>query len=92
MKTITVLATILACASGCSKEKKEPTTPTPPSTAGPTAKQPARPAPDIQADQPVSPGLAVSPDIAAACGQLAGRVRDRQRVRLGDRVIGASSS
>jgi 23S rRNA (adenine2503-C2)-methyltransferase len=28
-------------------------------------------------------------DIAAACGQLAGRVRDRQRVRLGDRVIGA---
>ena len=31
-------------------------------------------------------------DIAAACGQLAGRVRDRQRVRLGDRVIGALSS
>jgi len=30
-------------------------------------------------------------DIAAACGQLAGRVRDRQRVRLGDRVIGAST-
>jgi 23S rRNA (adenine2503-C2)-methyltransferase len=30
-------------------------------------------------------------DIAAACGQLAGRVRDRQRVRLGDRVIGAGS-
>ncbi len=30
-------------------------------------------------------------DIAAACGQLAGRVRDRQRVRLGDRVVGASS-
>lgn len=27
-------------------------------------------------------------DIAAACGQLAGRVRDRQRVRLGDRQIG----
>jgi 23S rRNA (adenine2503-C2)-methyltransferase len=30
-------------------------------------------------------------DIAAACGQLAGRVLDRQRVRLGDRVLGASS-
>ncbi|HJR71954.1 MAG TPA: 23S rRNA (adenine(2503)-C(2))-methyltransferase RlmN [Gammaproteobacteria bacterium] len=30
-------------------------------------------------------------DIAAACGQLAGKVRDRQRVRLGDRVIGAGS-
>jgi 23S rRNA (adenine2503-C2)-methyltransferase len=29
-------------------------------------------------------------DIAAACGQLAGRVRDRQRVRLGSRVVGAS--
>jgi 23S rRNA (adenine2503-C2)-methyltransferase len=29
-------------------------------------------------------------DIAAACGQLAGRVFDRQRVRLGDRVAGAS--
>ncbi len=29
-------------------------------------------------------------DIAAACGQLAGRVRDRQRVRLGDRVMGAN--
>jgi len=30
-------------------------------------------------------------DIAAACGQLAGRVLDRQRVRLGDRVTGANS-
>ena len=30
-------------------------------------------------------------DIAAACGQLAGRVLDRQRVRLGDRVVGAGS-
>ena len=30
-------------------------------------------------------------DIAAACGQLAGRVRDRQRVRLGDKQIGAGS-
>jgi 23S rRNA (adenine2503-C2)-methyltransferase len=30
-------------------------------------------------------------DIAAACGQLAGRVRDRQRVRLGDKVLGANS-
>jgi 23S rRNA (adenine2503-C2)-methyltransferase len=31
-------------------------------------------------------------DIAAACGQLAGKVKDRQRVRLGDRVIGATST
>jgi 23S rRNA (adenine2503-C2)-methyltransferase len=29
-------------------------------------------------------------DIAAACGQLAGRVRDRRRVRLGDKLIGAN--
>jgi len=30
-------------------------------------------------------------DIAAACGQLAGRVADRRRVRLSDRLGGASS-
>jgi 23S rRNA (adenine2503-C2)-methyltransferase len=29
-------------------------------------------------------------DIAAACGQLAGRVHDRQRVRLGDKQMGTS--
>src|SRR5690606_7340670 len=29
-------------------------------------------------------------DIAAACGQLAGRVRDRRRVRLSDKVSGVS--
>ncbi len=67
MKTITVIAAVLACSLGCSKEKaKEPTTPTPP--AQPTAKPEAKPAPDVAADQPVSPSLAVSPDIAAACG------------------------
>ena len=31
-------------------------------------------------------------DIAAACGQLAGRVKDRMRVRLGDRQLRAASS
>ena len=30
-------------------------------------------------------------DIAAACGQLAGRVSDRRKVRLSDKLIGASS-
>lgn len=30
-------------------------------------------------------------DIAAACGQLAGRVIDRRKVRLGEKLIGASS-
>ncbi len=67
MKTITVLASLLVCALGCAKEKaKETTTPTPP--APPAAKQEAKPAPDVTADQPVSPSLAVSADIAAACG------------------------
>jgi len=66
MKTITVLASLLACAVGCSKDKaKEKTTPTPP--AAPVAKQEPKPA-DVKPDQPVSPSLAVSPDIAAACG------------------------
>jgi len=41
-----------------------------------------------------TPGLIVTvrrrrgDDIAAACGQLAGRVRDRQRVRLGAKALG----
>jgi 23S rRNA (adenine2503-C2)-methyltransferase len=30
-------------------------------------------------------------DIAAACGQLAGRVRDRRTVRLSDKLLGASN-
>jgi peptidoglycan-associated lipoprotein len=67
MKTITVLASLLVCAIGCSKDKaKEKTTPTPP--APPAAKQEPKPAADIKPDQPVSPSLAVSADIAAACG------------------------
>ncbi|HWO25334.1 MAG TPA: OmpA family protein [Kofleriaceae bacterium] len=71
MKTTTVLASLLfvcaaGCLVGCSKDKaKEKTTPTAPA---PSAARPSRPAPDITADQPVSPSLAVSADIAAACG------------------------
>lgn len=67
MKTTTVLSLVLAlaCAGGCSKPKAK----TPAGPAGGTAaKQNAKPAPDVKDDQPVSPGLAVSPDIAAACG------------------------
>ena len=30
-------------------------------------------------------------DIAAACGQLAGRVNDRRKVRLGEKLMGVSS-
>jgi peptidoglycan-associated lipoprotein len=71
MKTTTVIAVLLACAlgsaGGCSKEKaKETTTPTPPA-AEPTAGK-TKPPPDVTADQPVSQSLAVSADIASACG------------------------
>jgi 23S rRNA (adenine2503-C2)-methyltransferase len=31
-------------------------------------------------------------DIDAACGQLAGRVNDRTRIRLGDKLAGALAS
>jgi peptidoglycan-associated lipoprotein len=67
MKTTIVLAFALACAAGCSKEQKAKTTPTGP-TEGTASKQEAKPAPKIEADQPVSPSLAVSADIASACG------------------------
>jgi peptidoglycan-associated lipoprotein len=71
MKTMTVLASIFVIAlvggPGCSKDKaKAPTTPTSPTE--PTEQAEGKPAPDVSADQPVSPSLAVSPDIAAACG------------------------
>ena len=69
MKTITV-ALVLAAASlaGCSKGKAKaaktvPTDPNPGPTA--TAKKPT---PVIDKDQQVTPGLAISPDILAACG------------------------
>jgi peptidoglycan-associated lipoprotein len=67
MKTIT-LVLVLAAAIGCSKEKPK-TTPTPTPTPTTEAKKPdAKPAPVVTADQKVSPTLAVSADIAAACG------------------------
>jgi peptidoglycan-associated lipoprotein len=67
MRTTTVLASLLALALGCSKEKKETTTPTPPVEQS-AARQEAKPPADVKADQQVSASLAVSPDIAAACG------------------------
>jgi len=67
MQTSTLLAALLACAVGCSKDKvKETTTPTAP-PAGPTVSA-KKPAADVKTDQPVSPSLSVSADIAAACG------------------------
>jgi peptidoglycan-associated lipoprotein len=66
MRTITVLAALLACALGCSKEKAKATTPTPPVEQ--SASKQAKPAPDVKADQQVSASLAMSADIAAMCG------------------------
>lgn len=57
----------LACAAGCSKDKAKAQTTPPPPPAGPSQAA-AKPAPDITPDQPVSPSLSVSADIAAACG------------------------
>lgn len=67
MKTKTLaLLGALALAVGCSKDApKKPTTPEP--TPAPEVKQDA-PAPDVSANTPVSPGVAISGDIAAACG------------------------
>jgi peptidoglycan-associated lipoprotein len=62
----TTLVLALVFAAGCSKDKpKAKTTPTAPD---PTSVSKDKPAPAVQADLPVSPGLAISPDIAAACG------------------------
>jgi len=69
MKTITVIASVLACvlgSAGCSKDKaKEQTTP---AKLDPNAGKKAKPAPDVTADQKVSTSVAVSADIATACG------------------------
>jgi peptidoglycan-associated lipoprotein len=71
MKTTTVLASLLlACGLlGCSKDKaKQQTTPTQPTAMPAASHDTKKPAPDVKADQPVSPSLSVSADIAAACG------------------------
>jgi len=67
MKTMT-LAIVLMAALGCSKTTPI-AKPTPDVTPTPTAsKVEDKPKLDVTKDEPVSPGLAVSSDIAAACG------------------------
>jgi peptidoglycan-associated lipoprotein len=69
MKTMTValVLAVASIASGCSKDKaKAKTVPTDPNP-GPSATA-KKPAPVIDQDQQVTPGLAISPDILAACG------------------------
>jgi peptidoglycan-associated lipoprotein len=66
MKTMTLLV-ILVAAAGCSKDKPAvaKTTPEAPSKA---EDPPAKPEPTVAKDTPVSPGLALSGDLATLCG------------------------
>ena len=68
MKTTTLAIVLGVTLFGCSKKQAaKPATPVEPAqTAGPT--QPQKPAPIVTHDQQVSPSLAVSGDIIAACG------------------------
>jgi peptidoglycan-associated lipoprotein len=68
MRTTTLLFVLVAAlASGCSKKAK--TTPTPPDTKpAPTAQKKEEKPREVSADTLMSPGIAVSADIAAACG------------------------
>lgn len=66
MKTMTLVLTLVA-ALGCGDKPKKQTTPTAPDPE-PVAKVPEKPVEAVKADLPVSPGLAVSSDIATACG------------------------
>lgn len=67
MKTMTV-ALVLATLVGCHKDKAKTATTLPEEPKpGPTAKQ-DKPAPNVTEDKQVSPGLAISGDILAACG------------------------
>ncbi|MGN6103921.1 MAG: OmpA family protein [Kofleriaceae bacterium] len=67
MKISTLALALALAATACSKDKAKaktiPAAPAPAATA-----EPKKPASDIQTDTPVSPGLAVSSDIATACG------------------------
>lgn len=66
MKTMTV-ALLLVAAIGCSKDKKATTTVTS-DKPDPAATKETKPAPNVTQDQQVSPTLAISGDILAACG------------------------
>jgi peptidoglycan-associated lipoprotein len=65
MKTQALLLALVA-ALGCSHDKPKPKTPTPPPATSETT--PDKPAPAVDKDTQVSPGLALSGDIAQLCG------------------------
>lgn len=68
MKTPTVLL-VLAFSVACSKDKPKTVTTTPVDRPTPVAQQPKKEAPkDVTGNQQVSQSLAISGDIAAACG------------------------
>jgi peptidoglycan-associated lipoprotein len=66
MKTITLF--LVLCAIGCSKDKPKTTPRAPESKPAPVTKKEPLQAPDVTADQMVSPTIGLSPDIAGACG------------------------
>ncbi len=71
MKTMTValgLATLIGTLAACHKDKAKTATTTPTGKATPAATKQDKPAPNVTADEQVSPGLAISGDILAACG------------------------
>jgi peptidoglycan-associated lipoprotein len=61
-----MLVIIIAAAVGCSHEKKPVVAPV--DNTPPPANTDVKPPPVVKDDQPVSPGIAVSSDIAAMCG------------------------
>jgi peptidoglycan-associated lipoprotein len=67
MKTTTLAIVLAVAAFGCSKKSTPKTTPVEPTTTAAPA-QVNKPPPNLTQDQQVSPTLAVSGDILAACG------------------------
>jgi len=61
-----MLALVVAAAVGCSHDQKKPVVA--PVDNTPPPKTDVKPPPIVKDDQPVSPGIAVSSDIAAMCG------------------------
>ena len=66
MKTIAIAILVLAAAVGCSHDKPKVASPKPEVTKEPEA-LPEKPAPAVEKDTQVSPGLALSGDLATIC-------------------------
>jgi peptidoglycan-associated lipoprotein len=66
MKTMTLLL-VVAAAVGCGGDKPKPAKPTPPVATTPEPTPEATPPRSVDADTKVSPGLALSGDLASMC-------------------------